>query len=255
MNKVIKILYFVIAFFSVIGFILFLLLLKNNELYNISFFKQTLISKLNYVFNIINIALIVIAIVLNIIKFSRIKVFSIISIIVMILALSITTLAIIKTNYRVEIMVSGSSMHPTHEDRDIIKVKKMNNLSRSDIILFTVSSNYNIYYHADTVFIKRIIGMPGDKLTIVDGYVYINDELYVEDYFPSDYLSSLKNPKSFDGEFKYVVDENVYSTYIIPDGYYFVLGDNREDGKSVDSSSIGLISEKNIIGEEIYEKK
>ena len=59
---------------------------------------------------------------------------------------------------------------------------------------------------------KRVIGLGGEKLEIKDGLVYINDELLQEDFLPDDYIPS--------GNF---------GPYYIPEGYVFLMGDNRND--------------------------
>lgn len=76
---------------------------------------------------------------------------------------------------------------------------------RGDIIIFD-SDELN------EVMTKRIIGLPGETVSFYDGYVYINDGLIYEDYIGSD-----------------VETNSVISDFIVPEGCYFVLGDNRDD--------------------------
>ena len=81
--------------------------------------------------------------------------------------------------------------------------------------------------------IKRVIGLPGDTIEIKDNVLYVNGNIYEEEYldegldYPDFFLSDLG-----------------YDT--IPEDMYLVLGDNRED--SLDSREIGLISKDNING-------
>lgn len=125
--------------------------------------------------------------------------------------------------------VVGSSMSPTLKEDEILFLNKAQyklfKIKRGDI----VSLEY-----ADTKYlIKRIIGLPGEKVEIKNSKVYINDELLEEEYLNEDLnyadfsLSSLG-----------------YS--VIPEDMYFVLGDNRED--SLDSREIGLIKKEQIKG-------
>lgn len=120
------------------------------------------------------------------------------------------------------VIVSGESMDDTLKDGNILLLKKYDkNYERFDIVVFD---------YQDSMLVKRIIGLPGDHIRYQDGILYINDEI-VEDKFASD---------TFDYDLEYL------SVDVIPEGYYFVLGDNRM--KSSDSRIIGLISEKDISG-------
>lgn len=125
--------------------------------------------------------------------------------------------------------VVGSSMNPTLKNGEVFILNKLRyrffDIERGDI----VSLNY-----ADTKYlIKRVIGLPGDKVEILDSELYINDIPYEEKYLDDD----LKYP-----DFR--LKDLGYST--IPDGMYLVLGDNRSN--SLDSRKIGLIKKEDING-------
>ena len=91
--------------------------------------------------------------------------------------------------------------------------------AEDNIINKTTSSTYSEYY------IKRIIGLPGDTVTWKDGVLKINGEIIKEDYIK---LSIVGSGTSFDGIFSYKKDGELQpTTTVIPDGYYFVMGDNR----------------------------
>ena len=125
--------------------------------------------------------------------------------------------------------VVGSSMKSTLIDGDVLILSKANyrffDIKRGDII--------SLDYEDTKYLIKRVIGLPGDSIEIVDNVLYINGEVYEEDYldegldYPDFHLSDLG-----------------YDT--IPEDMYLVLGDNRED--SLDSRDIGLISKDNVNG-------
>ena len=125
--------------------------------------------------------------------------------------------------------VVGNSMNSTLEDGDVLVLSKAHykifDIKRGDII----SLDY-----ADTKYlIKRVIGLPGDDVDIIDNQLYINNELYEEDYLDTDLVYD-----------NFSLQDLGYTT--IPEDMYLVLGDNRED--SLDSREIGLISKDKING-------
>lgn len=125
--------------------------------------------------------------------------------------------------------VVGNSMNSTLKDGDVLVLSKAHyktfDIKRGDII----SLDY-----ADTKYlIKRVIGLPGDDVDIIDNQLYINNELYEEDYLDTDLVYD-----------NFSLQDLGYTT--IPEDMYLVLGDNRED--SLDSREIGLISKDEING-------
>ncbi len=125
--------------------------------------------------------------------------------------------------------VDGPSMQPTLHDKDKIFMEKittnLQSLKRGEIIVFD-SKNEN-----HDKYVKRIIGVAGDKVEFKNGHVYLNDNLLNEDYLDTD-----------------AVTEPISNTteYVVPEGYVFVLGDNR--GNSTDSRMLGPINIKDIKG-------
>lgn len=125
--------------------------------------------------------------------------------------------------------VVGNSMNSTLENGDVLILNKFKyrftDIKRGDIISLE---------YADTKYlIKRVIGLPGDTISIRDNTLYINGELYVENY--------LDEGLEYDD---FELSSLGYDT--IPEDMYLVLGDNRED--SLDSREIGLISKDEVIG-------
>lgn len=124
-------------------------------------------------------------------------------------------------------LVDGTSMLPTLHDRDRIIFEKVslytNNIKRNQIIILNPPGESKYTY-----YVKRIIGLPGEKLEIRGGSVYINDMKLDESYLP---------PNTYTGE-DMVIN--------IPNDCVFVMGDNRE--VSQDSRALGPIPIQNIKG-------
>lgn len=113
--------------------------------------------------------------------------------------------------FMVEIVPTGS-MEPNYASGSVcvgLRLGAKDNIKRETPIFFV---------HDGIVMFKRVIGLPGETISLVDGYVEVNGERLDEKYIP-------------EGVMTYPLSSN--STFTVPDGYYFVLGDNRAD--SLDS--------------------
>ena len=143
------------------------------------------------------------------------------------------------------VTVVGSSMYDTLVEDEILLLSKISykigDIKRFDIIVIDEPN--------DSI-IKRVYGLPGDKVEYKDNVLYINDEEVEDVYATNDTndftikdicISGLENDNLSDTEIDEICD---YDT--VPEGYYLVLGDNRED--SIDSREIGLISKDEING-------
>ncbi len=123
--------------------------------------------------------------------------------------------------------VEGQSMAPTLEDQDRLIVNKLvyriGEPRRGDIVM--------LYYplNPEKSFVKRVIAEEGDTVRIVDGRVYVNDIPLKDDYVPSEFRS-----------------HDDWGPQVIPEGYYFVMGDHRNN--SSDSRHWGMVPKKYIIG-------
>ena len=129
------------------------------------------------------------------------------------------------------VKVEGTSMLPGLEDQERIFVNKFvyrwEPVSRGDVIVFR--------YPRDTSksYIKRIIAVPGDRIAIDKGRVYINGLLLREEYVPGEYR-----------------DLRSYPETVISAGTYFVMGDHRS--LSSDSRDFGPIEERFVIGKAVF---
>ena len=123
------------------------------------------------------------------------------------------------------VQVVGTSMVPTLKDGELLLLDKIS-YNFSDIKRFDVV----VVEKSDKAIIKRVIGLPNEKVEYKDNRLYINDKLVNEKFS--------RNGKTYD----YIIENN----NIIPKDYYFVVGDNRIN--SEDSRSIGLIHIDEIEG-------
>lgn len=135
------------------------------------------------------------------------------------------------------ITVSGQSMEPTYHDRNKVIVSKISKIERFDTIVFESDFAGNEY------IIKRVIGLPGDTVEMKNNVLYINGKEYDEPY-----LQKLKDdlPPGVNLTEDFTL-EQLRGESKVPEGSYFVLGDNRRN--SSDSRVFGFIQEDDVLGE------
>lgn len=146
--------------------------------------------------------------------------------------IAVVFLAYAMTHYGMETFtVSGQYMSPTLEHGDKILVNKISyrihSIKRNDLVIVEQSGSEHNYYS-----VERVIGLPGEKVQIKDGEVYIDDEKLEEKYdFP--------------------VMENgglALEPVILDEDEYFVLCDNRNNGEDSRNANVGNILKENIVG-------
>lgn len=125
--------------------------------------------------------------------------------------------------------IPSGSMRPTLAVGDRVIVNKF-------IYRFKEPERFNIIvfkYPVDPSrkFIKRLIGVGGDKIEIINGTVYVNDKALQENYTLTPGIGN-------------------YGPTVVPEDNYFVLGDNRNN--SEDSRYWGFVPRKNIVGQAIF---
>jgi signal peptidase I len=128
-------------------------------------------------------------------------------------------------------LVNQISMDPTLHEGQMLVISKINYFvgdpQRGDIVVLKDAVE-------NKLLIKRIIGMPGEEVELKDGKVFINSEELQPDYtsFPT---------------YAYTQEQ-----WTLPQGEYFVLGDNREHSRDSRSENVGLVNRKNIIGRAVF---
>ena len=129
--------------------------------------------------------------------------------------------------FTARIRVEGGSMEPSLHDGEFVVINRLayrwNDPERGEIIVFRYPLDL------ERRFIKRIIGLPGDIVTVREGQVLVNSLPLQEPYVSA--------PPRYDG------------TWTIEEGHVFVLGDNRNN--SSDSQNWGTLSKEEIIGKAI----
>ena len=129
------------------------------------------------------------------------------------------------------VKVEGTSMMPSLEDQERIFVNKfvyrLEPIERGDIVVFKYPRDPSKSY------IKRVIGMAGDRIRIDGGQVYVNEQALDEDYVPPAYT-----------------DARSYPEITVPANCFFVLGDHRS--MSNDSRDFGSVNQSFIYGKAVF---
>jgi signal peptidase I len=140
--------------------------------------------------------------------------------------------------------IPSGSMEPTLQIGDRIVVDKLSyhlhGVDRGNIVVFTTPPNEDCAGPPVADLVKRVIGLPGETISLQDGNVYINGHLLPEPFLPADVRTDTYPGPSNNGY-------ALHNPYRIPAGDVFVMGDNRPE--SCDSRYWGPISESTIVGE------
>lgn len=135
-------------------------------------------------------------------------------------------------------IVKQSSMEDTLYENDYMimyrQAYRSHDPERGDIIIFQ-SGLPDENSGRDKLLIKRVIGLPGDQIMISGGQLYINGEVYEEDYLKDGYTPAFEIPA--EGE-----------TYTVPEGSYFCMGDNRAGSVDSRRAEVGDVARDSIKG-------
>ncbi len=137
--------------------------------------------------------------------------------------------------------VNGNSMVPNFQNRERILTDKLSyqfgEPKRGDVVVFKAPASEPCSEN-ECEYIKRIIGIPGDRVMVSGGQVYLNGELLKQDFLPADFVTE---PGSF-------CQEGVEME--VPEGNYLVFGDNRSHSR--DGREFGPIPRKLILGKVFF---
>jgi signal peptidase I len=147
--------------------------------------------------------------------------------------------------------ITGTSMMPNFDDEDAVLFSHMSSeYERYDVIIVHQNSESAPY------LIKRIVGLPGETVSIDNNRMFINDVLLIEEYIDSSVVKTYCTNQTI-GTY---IDDN-HCTFIVGANEYFVLGDNRDggaasnSGTSIDSRYFGPVNTDSIYGKVIFKFK
>lgn len=124
--------------------------------------------------------------------------------------------------------IYGSSMSPTLVNGNIVTALRGGSYGRGDIVAF---------YYNDKILVKRIVGLPGEVIYIdEEGNVSVDGEPLDEPYLDEKALGEC----------------DIELPYQVPEGRYFVMGDNRSVSSDSRSSQVGCVAEEQVIGKLIF---
>ncbi len=147
------------------------------------------------------------------------------------LLISVASSVLIITFLYQPVRVEGTSMLPRLEDRDRLFINKfvyrISAIERGDVVVFRYPRDQEKSY------IKRVIALPGDRLRIDRGVVWVNGQRQVENYVPDEYR-----------------DSRSLAEILVPEDSYFMMGDHRSI--SSDSREFGPVDRQLIYGKAVF---
>jgi len=137
--------------------------------------------------------------------------------------------------------VNGTSMVPNFQDKEYLLTDKLSyrfgEPQRGDVVVFKAPPSEPCS-EDECEYIKRIIGLPGDRVLVKEGHVYVNDQILPEDFLPVG-IDTQPGAYSLEGVEK-----------IVPEGYYLCFGDNRPHSR--DGREFGPVIKDSIVGKAFF---
>ena len=150
------------------------------------------------------------------------------------IVIALAIVFIIRIFFFTPIVVDGASMEPTLQDDDRMIVTKLGEPKRFDVVVFHATEEQD--------FVKRVIGLPGDRIEYKGDTLYINDTPYEEPYLDE----AKKEVKEGVLTNSFTLRDTPVQSDVVPEGHLFVMGDNRRNSK--DSRHIGAIPIDEVVG-------
>ena len=159
------------------------------------------------------------------------------------------------------VTVDGHSMDPTLQDREQLVMVKTSPIDRFDIVVVEETDDTT---GETKLIVKRVIGMPGDTIRYENDTLYVNDqevdEPYLDEYLAAFAADKLQETYSYNQQFQalaqqataFTLDANNSASFTveIPEGQYYILGDDRL--VSLDSRRVGNFERSAIKGEVMF---
>ena len=132
--------------------------------------------------------------------------------------------------------IAGNSMVPALQEGNIVAVNKfykfISNFKRNQIIIVKKERK---------TYVKRVIGLPGENIYYKDDTLYVNEKEIKEEFLSNEITT-------YDFNLTSICGEELCKNGLIPEDYYFVLGDNRTDSKDSRNITFGLVHKDEIDG-------
>ncbi len=151
----------------------------------------------------------------------------------------------------------GYSKHSLPFSIPLIPKKIFSNIpNRGDIVVFKTPENNR------TDYIKRVIGLPGDKIRVTNGEIYLNENKILRkklnDFIDNDKNAFIKRIRKYleyhdDLTFEVldIMDDGIADNtklFLVPEGHFFVMGDNRDNSQDSRFKTVGFIPIENLVG-------
>lgn len=146
---------------------------------------------------------------------------------------------VVKEYFYAPVSVDGNSMEETLSDGDYLLLNRFSEIERFDVIIFpSVDANTSTTDEEEKLYVKRVIGVPGDSIEFQGDTLFLNGEEVVEEYLDN----------NFDYNYASFSLETLFGVEEVPDDKFFVLGDNRTVGGSLDSREFGFVDQESVLG-------